>query len=1078
MKNKKKLSLITTIILIWIQSVFSVKLWLSNYDNSFDNGTHIRPILNSIDYIQTRYIRLNTEGTSIKSYWTDLIRYQQETFDWIPTAEKYDLIPNKILSWIYMPEISSPVPTAWQLGVIDKRWDIVGRQIKSWAQINKKVKVFTYEGRPWQNISTSIWKIKISNTWSYYLTSHILEFYSDNKFWVTSVTKTDSNYIPQTDITDWIISFRASPDTEDKQTPIFTNNETTTNPNNNFPMRQINRQYKNNFDFKFNLTDNDFDAGGEHENWRIRDPEINNDRYEWSWFRPNETHTSTTNITNQDWIDPESFKLEIKIATWRDHSTTQNSRNNWRSTNTFTSWTNTILTWHDRTRRYRYKNYSWQIDKTTLPDFWIEELILISGYVSDRNMAPTGRPANANTITRVDMTWHSQRNTNNETNFKYYFNQWMRPWFNNTTSGTYQHTETCNIDINRFQTGFNIISISWFLHDDRAGIDTGTISIIITGSTNKTYTYNDSELTITNFSFQSTWCRDDTNYPNSPYGNTNFQYSDGEHLTNNDIVCDTWSYNSTWNYKLIFSDPITTYSPETQIQISIKYKDKKWKTWRPVSCNWITNKQPRYTNTWDATRNSGFFDNSFRSNLMQLSNYPQWAHITWLLLQLQDDRSWVDSWSVNMAITGKTLNPTKTNIIQKEITTKLSSALDSSNYTQLWTELRYNWIAEAYPNYLDEYWIAITTIPSRQLLNHELNFLQTDPTKSNFTWYFAPEYPININWTFNDLAWNTVLNPIIQTYTNNETPEFREYNKTTSFTWLNNSDKKIGWWSNTSPKIVIWADIKDIFSWTDNISKIFPYNWSWTDSGATWIQSTAIAFNITDNRAGINSWTIKITITGTRWNESMKYEFYTSWFQFNSETFNTTNKILLSEFNRWDDRWSETNSLNYLAKIIKNHNIYFDRESIWDDGNPVPNKDSKYTISLYGEDLKKPNWNSTKIIYQDNDMNSLQCKLLNRCNANLYFTYKYDGTNQEPVVDTWIHPFVWQTIYVIWSWVVVDTWDYTIACNWAWTLWSQININFDNILRTGQTNPVSYENGTLNISDWFFELSWDMIILK
>jgi hypothetical protein len=58
----------------------------------------------------------------------------------------------------------------------------------------------------------------------------------------------------------------------------------------------------------------------------------------------------------------------------------------------------------------------------------------------------------------------------------------MRPWFNTTTSSSYTHVPTCVFDLDQYQTGFAIHTISGYLRDDWAGIDISTVQIVVTGT--------------------------------------------------------------------------------------------------------------------------------------------------------------------------------------------------------------------------------------------------------------------------------------------------------------------------------------------------------------------------------------------------------------------------------------------------------------------------------------------------------------------------------------------------------------------------------------------------------------------
>ena len=188
----------------------------------------------------------------------------------------------------------------------------------------------------------------------------------------------------------------------------------------------------------------------------------------------------------------------------------------------------------------------------------------------------------------------------------------------------------------------------------------------------------DSNIILENFSFQGTGCRNES----ASDGNSSYQYSDGQHLSDDHIVCDDGTYTSTGNYKLTFSDLARSFDPETPVYISLSYLDQKGKISRPVSCEWTNNsKAPRFTNTGDATWIEGSFDSSFWAGLMKLSNYPQGAQIDDINVQLQDDWAGVDSGSIDIEIAGNTLDASKTSLVPTSIT--INDTTKASNYTQV-----------------------------------------------------------------------------------------------------------------------------------------------------------------------------------------------------------------------------------------------------------------------------------------------------------------------------------------------------------------------------------------------------------
>jgi hypothetical protein len=445
--------------------------------------------------------------------------------------------------------------------------------------------------------------------------------------------------------------------------------------------------------------------------------------------------------------------------------------------------------------------------------------------------------------------------------------------------------------------------------------------------------------------------------------------------------------------------------------------------------------------------------------LINLSNHWQWAQVSPLNIQLQDDWAWVNATTILWNISGNKLNLSLDDVVP----VAANLAYNPNIYSQIWwSSLRFN---SAYPNYLNWLWSNIPSINIRQLLNYELLFVQTW-ANSTFTGYFAPEHPINLNLTFDDMTWTWVSNPINVIYENNEWVKFWEHKKSLNFTW--GVSEKLSWWNDTVWNYLTWEMAKlfsgNVVSWEN---RIFPYDITWNNQSELGdLKQTDIAFKLTDNWAWVDSGTITVTITGNRRWESYTYVF-------------TSANLALIDFARWDT-WA--NQLNFLAEL-KNHGIYFDRQSRWWTA-PVVWRESRYTITLSSDDLKQPIANSESVSFT-RDMENLSCKNLDRCNSQLYFTYRYDGENNPvtPVVQTWVHPFLWQTLYVIASGdQVIYTWanENYIACNGAGTLWAPINIGFEpSLLANSQTNPYNnYQYSELLIKDGNFELSGNILILK
>jgi len=1015
---------------------------------------NIYPILNTAVVWTATDLKITT-ATGVESYGVDI--YDQSTWAWQQHPNDKLLITTKVWS----PSITYITTQEYW-----SNWYKNGYYARVYAGFD------TNSAAPYALFSdTSVGRLNVINSGSNYLTSAYLGYYT----WVSSVTSIDLLWQANTwyDVLSGLnIYFWACPATKDTIAPTFPNNQTTINTNFNFPNRQINRQYKDDFSWVFSLLDNSQTALG--SNGWIDTPDF----YDGSNFRPNATNPASGGITNQNGIDTWSLILWIKIASGWNHSTTQSTWSTWKIQHVFTATGNAIvLTGWDKTWRWFDKNFTWIVNPNYISGFGVEELVVISWYVQDRDM---GYPGFNGTQNWDSIKWYSYWSGRNSASFVYYFNQGMRPWFS-TWQSSYSHMPACVLDLNRNQTWVVIRTITGYLHDDWAGINTGSIQIVVTGSiqgilTGKVYTISDNNISLTNFSFTGNGCRVDwtsisacTPSTQGNCGNTSSS-SPGNWSTE---ICDDATKQSTWNYVIVFNDINRIYDPEDGVAVSIVYQDLKNKQWRPVYCDWWVSKAPRFVRTNFVTGTTQFL-NLF-NNLFVLSNYPNGAQILPINIQLQDDWAGIDTGAITWFIGWNTLNA----LLNDVSGVNINLAYNQDIYAQanpLWTWDNYPnvsyWYLRSLLNtvansvYKTRTGVALNNIPNFQNLNYQLSFNQTW-NFSTFTWYFAPEYDVNFQLTFKDkdddgTGWRNVSNPINVTYTNNEAPKIWEYIKTTNFTWWTNQSLS---WGNTSVWNYLTWEMAKLFSGDTDSKRIFPYDLTWDNTGELGsIRQTDIMFKTTDNRAWIDSGNVILTIT---WNR--RWQTYTYVF--------TASNLIFSAFDRWD-AWA-WNLLNYLARLT-NHNIYFDRQSRWG-GSPVAWRESRYTVNLQSSDLKKPTANATNISFT-RDMENLSCQYLDRCNARLYFTYKYDWVTLEPVIQTWVHPFLWQTLYVITSWsrvIYTGVNENYIACNGAGVLSSPINITFQNWLLDGwETNPyTNYQHSELTIMDGMFEITGGNVLI-
>ena len=127
--------------------------------------------------------------------------------------------------------------------------------------------------------------------------------------------------------------------------------------------------------------------------------------------------------------------------------------------------------------------------------------------------------------------------------------------------------------------------------------------------------------------------------------------------------------------------------------------------------------------------------------------------------------------------------------------------------------------------------------------------------------------------TFNDKDGRTVYNPINITYSNNRTPAFWNKNTSDFLAVCNWSNGCFGGDEDTSLTTESYNDpignsftgsMAALFSGngTPNENRIYPYDLTgdnYSEIGI--IKQTPIAVNTTDNRAGVDSGTINVTVS-------------------------------------------------------------------------------------------------------------------------------------------------------------------------------------------------------------------------
>lgn len=435
-------------------------------------------------------------------------------------------------------------------------------------------------------------------------------------------------------------------------------------------------------------------------------------------------------VINGSGIDLATFTMQIGVETTPSSSSFSVITLTWTLNST---WWNAI-TWsdpglvfypYDFTRNRLNRNYTWYALTGTL---WPTSSVDIDGYLS------------FGTEQEVIMTGYVRDRANNISNtFTRHFNYGANPWSSNveeaglvvgcgpdgssTIGVNTAPTSDSGAYIQKYNSGFYLRPFKVFLHDDWAGIDTWTITVTITGQqwwSPFTVVLNAADLTLTPF---------------SRVGPINV-------LTDRWVNENVYSVTgSTRNYEVLVNYT-GKRDPETQISVSVNYKDLVNRAWSEVACSYVSTVAP-YSNAWTGD-----------VHLLR-TPYPMGGILSGFVIDLQDEWAGVDSGTIVLTIswytfTGGALTPVL---------------------------LVYTWSTDLGAR-LSEY----STSPAGILDSQLYNYTVTVPNSSDYlSGYFAPERPILVTVSYKDLRVPTPnSNGSNQGININENPMLRGYSAVAS----------------------------------------------------------------------------------------------------------------------------------------------------------------------------------------------------------------------------------------------------------------------------------------------------------
>ena len=413
-------------------------------------------------------------------------------------------------------------------------------------------------------------------------------------------------------------------------------------------------------------------------------------------------------VLNGSGINLATFVFEIGVETsvWSNTFTV----NTFTGTLNYTWWD--VITWsnnellfypYDFTWNRRNRNYTGSLTTGAL---WLASFSDADGYRS------------FGTEREVIITWYVYDRANpalKSNTFAVHFNYGANPWSSNIESSGLvtgcgpNGLSTIGVNtapgadsgayIQKYNSGFYLRPFKVFIHDDWAGVDSGTIVVTITGTQwGSPFTVN---LTGTVSDSSNLWL--------TPFTRTG---PISVATAGNGIQSVYSVTGSDRNYEVLVNYT-GKWDSETQINVTVNYQDLVGRAWSGVSCNYVSTAVP--------------FDNNRESDIHLLRTpFPMWGILSGFVIDLQDERAGVDSGTIVLTIswyefTGGVLSP--------------------RIFTFTWSAGLGTWLAQ----------YSITT--GLDILDPQLyNYTITVPISTDyFSGYFVPERPILITIAYSDL---------------------------------------------------------------------------------------------------------------------------------------------------------------------------------------------------------------------------------------------------------------------------------------------------------------------------------------
>lgn len=771
------------------------------------------------------------------------------------------------------------------------------------------------------------------------------------------------------------------------------------------------------------------------------------------------TYYSTWNtVLNGSGVDFSKFKLEIGVENSSDSNTFTvvtltgilNFTWGWVLTgsNSWVLFYPYWFTWNRWNRNYTWSIATWSLwptstldPDTQIPSFGIEKEVLITWTVVDR--------------------------ANKTGTFVTHFNYGAIPWWSNLQSsisqpgcgpggstliGVVTPTADSGAYIDKYNSGFYLRTFRVFLHDDRAGVDSWSIVVRITGYQNWNLTsiiYTGNVTSSANLALSGfVWT-----------GPINVLTTRGVNENVTSISGSNRNYMVTINYT-------GKWDVETGINISINYKDLVARTGNAMTCYYYNSYNP-YVNNWAGDIH------------LNRTPFASWARLSGFSIAFEDERAGINSWTIILTITWSTITPGTHNVQPVSIIFNSGASLFSM----------------LSPPYTTHSGTTNGLLLDGQKYNYILTVTQAN-LDTQFSGYFAPEYPVTLTLSYKDFVGN------IQTST-------KQYvntgNGSISYAWSaspNPFQTQTNTNTLTTPSMSLAILLRDYLNPLASINwgQAFPVSTYSSTSGNT--QFTGFQFAFYDQWAGVDSGYNFVKIQGTRRWETVTYVFATTdstgrnrsaWTSCNGTycLTGTMSKIPFSGLE--DDSFTGQHptiqrSTGYKFDVSSGHKIYLDYGTYsW-----VTPLISSYTVLLSWADLRPGSANYSTFSSPSLSLPYLQCQFLDVCSHN-QLTFVWAANLAAPVTRNPLtgdlspngDPFTGSVVGIVASWVSLNTGTITITCSASGGLLdSPITINFTgwNVNRyLTWSSSVSHPFIDLKVADGLFELTGagnDVLIVR